>query len=103
MSIGVQTFNERLLRRSRGHGQRILLDALEVVLSLAENVNIDLLQDLPDQNLDHILEDLDFIERLKPAQVTWYLLRLRPEAAWFKAYNRSSLEIANSLESTQKR
>jgi oxygen-independent coproporphyrinogen-3 oxidase len=102
-SVGVQTFNERLLKRARGHGQRILLDALDIALGMVENVNIDLLQDLPDQDFDDILEDLDFIESLKPAQVTWYLLRLRPEAAWFKAYKRSRLELANSLESLQKR
>ncbi|MGH9849760.1 MAG: radical SAM protein, partial [Blastocatellia bacterium] len=102
-SIGIQSFNEQLLKRSRGHGQKVVLDALRVVLGLTDNVNIDLIQDLPNQSIDHVLDDLDFVEMLRPSQVTWYIMRLRPESAWFKTYTRSRLDLGDSLSSVQKR
>jgi oxygen-independent coproporphyrinogen-3 oxidase len=103
LSIGIQTFNSQLLRRSRGYTAEVAIEALGVLASLIDNVNIDMIQDLPDQTEAHVLDDLDCIESLKPAQVTWYILRLRPEAAWFSRYNRSALEISGPIESVRKR
>jgi coproporphyrinogen III oxidase-like Fe-S oxidoreductase len=62
-----------------------------------------MIQDLPGQTEEHIIEDLIIIERFKPAQVTWYILRLRPEAAWFSRFSRSSLDLSNPIESLRKR
>jgi oxygen-independent coproporphyrinogen III oxidase len=103
ISIGVQTFNERLLKSSRGHGQKAVLDALEIVLGLVDNVNIDLIQDLPHQSDSDILDDLELIESLRPAQVTWYIMRLQPGSVWFERYLNSRLELGDSLGSVRKR
>jgi oxygen-independent coproporphyrinogen-3 oxidase len=103
LSIGVQTFNSQLLRRSRGYTSEVAIEALHILGSLIDNVNVDMIQDLPDQTEEHVLDDLDCVENLKPAQVTWYILRLRPEAAWFSRYNRSALEISGPIESVRKR
>jgi coproporphyrinogen III oxidase-like Fe-S oxidoreductase len=103
LSIGIQTFNSQLLRRSRGYTPETAIEALHILGSLIDNVNIDMIQDLPDQTEDHLLDDLDCIESIRPAQVTWYILRLRPEAAWFSRYNRAALEISGPIESVRKR
>jgi coproporphyrinogen III oxidase-like Fe-S oxidoreductase len=103
VSIGIQTFNEQLLKSSRGHGQKVALDALEIVLGLVDNVNLDLIQDLPNQSEEHILEDLEFIERLRPAQVTWYIMRLQPGSVWYKRHMGARLELEDSLSSVRKR
>jgi oxygen-independent coproporphyrinogen III oxidase len=103
ISIGIQTFNEQLLRSARGHGQKVALDALEIVLGLVDNVNLDLIQDLPNQSEEHILEDLEFIERLRPAQVTWYIMRLQPGSVWYKRHMGGRLELGDSLSSVRKR
>lgn len=103
LSIGIQTFNSQLLRRSRGYSTQVATEALHILASLIDNVNIDMIQDLPDQTEEHVLDDLDSIESAGPAQVTWYILRLRPEAAWFSRYNRSALEISGPIESVRKR
>lgn len=100
-SIGVQSFNPHLLRRSRGHSQQEVIRAVEI-LSDFDNVNIDLMQDLPGQKAEHIIEDLSYVERYRPAQVTWYIFRIRPEAAWFSRYSRSALEVSDTLESARK-
>lgn len=103
LSIGVQTFTPKLLTRSRGHNQEVARTAVETVLGLLDNVNIDLIQDLPQQEIEHILDDLEIVASYRPAQVTWYILRLREEAGWFKAYRRSALRLANSTESLRRR
>jgi oxygen-independent coproporphyrinogen-3 oxidase len=103
LSIGIQTFNTQLLRRSRGYTAETAIEALLILGSLIDNFNIDMIQDLPDQTEEHVLDDLECIASLKPAQVTWYILRLRPEAAWFARYNRSALEISGPIESVRKR
>lgn len=103
ISLGVQTFSERLLKRSRGHGQKAVLDALEIVLGLVDNLNIDLIQDLPNQSDEEILEDLEFVETFRPAQVTWYIMRLQPGSVWFERYLQSRLELGDSLSSVRKR
>jgi oxygen-independent coproporphyrinogen-3 oxidase len=102
-SIGIQTFDEQLLRRTRGHGQAEALRAMEIVSDLADNVNVDLIQDLPGQTEDNLLTDLEFIEKFRPAQVTWYVLRIQPEASWFPRFNRNSLVLAESHESIRRR
>lgn len=75
VSIGVQTFDELLLRQQRGHDGPELDEALTAVFALGIPVNIDLIQDLPLQQEDHIEADLLRIQDLKPDQVTWYTLR----------------------------
>lgn len=101
-SIGIQTFDDQLLRRTRGHGQVEALLAMDLISGLVRNINIDLIQDLPGQTDDHLLTDLEFIERFRPAQVTWYVLRIRPEASWFPRFNRQSLVLAESSESIRR-
>lgn len=75
VSIGVQTFDDELLRQQRGHGRDELERALEQVFALGLTVNIDLIQDLPLQQDSHIEADLEAIARYMPDQVTWYTLR----------------------------
>jgi oxygen-independent coproporphyrinogen-3 oxidase len=101
-SIGVQSFNSGLLRRSRGHTREVVIEALDILLSLMDNVNIDLIQDLPEQTADHIVDDLVQVGRFRPAQVTWYILRLRDEAAWYRRYMRGDLDLSEPIESLRK-
>jgi oxygen-independent coproporphyrinogen III oxidase len=102
-SVGVQTFSSDLLHRTRGHRQNVVLDALDLLLGLVDNVNVDLIQDLPDQTEEDLLSDLVYIGRFLPAQVTWYLLRLRPEAAFYDRYRRGQLNLAGARESARRR
>lgn len=102
-SIGVQSFNPNILRRSRGHGLEVVLRALELVLSVSQDVNIDMIQDLPGQTVDHLIDDLEQIANFRPQQVTWYVLRLRREAAWYRFYDRSALDLPDTAESLRRR
>lgn len=75
VSMGVQTFDEMLLRQQRGHGNAELDEALGAVFALGIPVNLDLIQDLPLQDAGHIEADLIRVGELRPDQVTWYTLR----------------------------
>jgi coproporphyrinogen III oxidase-like Fe-S oxidoreductase len=102
-SIGVQTFSNELLRRTRGHDRQVVFDALDLLLGQVDDVNVDMIQDLPDQTEEDLLGDLVQIGRFLPAQVTWYLLRLRPEAGWYSRFSRGQLNLADPRESARRR
>jgi oxygen-independent coproporphyrinogen-3 oxidase len=103
ISVGVQSFDEQLLQRSRGHGLETVLQALDTVMGLVDEVNIDLIQDLPGQTDEHLLTDLTYVEVFRPAQVTWYVLRFRGESAWSRFYQRGALDLPSALESARRR
>lgn len=103
LSIGVQSFDSRLLRRSRGHDRQIVFEALDIVLGLGVEVNIDMIQDLPDQTDESIIDDIIQISRFRPSQVTWYIMRLRPEAAWYGRLSRGALNVSDSINSIRRR
>ena len=102
-SIGIQTFDEELLRRTRGHGQGEARKALATLADLGVEFNIDLMQDLPHQTEQSLIDDLRWIDVLRPHQVTWYLLRVHPESPFFHLYQRGDLELPTAAESARRR
>ena len=102
-SIGIQSFDKELLRETRGHGQREAREAVDTLADLGVEFNIDLMQDLPHQTEQSLIEDLQWIDVLRPHQVTWYLLRVHPESPWFRQYQRGDLEIPTAAESARRR
>jgi oxygen-independent coproporphyrinogen-3 oxidase len=84
ISIGVQTFSDRLLKRHRGHDQTAVIGACGRILSAGFKVNIDLIQDLPGQRWVDLELDCHWVEQLRPDQVTWYILRPERGSAWYK-------------------
>jgi len=78
VSVGVQTFSETALQgEGRTHDPAETLQMLETLIRQIEVVNIDLMQDMPGQTDDDLARDIDAVARLQPAQVTWYVERLR--------------------------
>jgi len=87
LSIGVQSFDNRLLR-AIGRGNYTGKEAEEVVRAAKARfkiVNVDMMSDLPGQGLEDIEADLGTIERVMPDSVTWYTMRVGP-GCWL--YNR---------------
>ena len=90
VSVGVQTFSESALRsEGRTHSPRATLSILEKLIHEIEVVNIDLMQDMCSQTDDDLANDVDEIARLLPAQVTWYVERLRKRRGDFPDSYRS--------------
>lgn len=103
ISIGVQTTNEQLLRRSRGHDIDVLRDAMLNIASLGIDFNVDLIQDLPNQDDNSIIDDLNFIANYQPDQVSWYIMRLDQNSAWRRRYDNDGLDVATAYVSARRR
>ncbi len=103
-SIGIQTFDDAILRATRGHDQLTAVRAVEHLLKTGAEVNIDLIQDLPHQTWDSIEQDLAKVATFRPQQITWYLLRFHDEASWHKAFRNQRLDgLPDDTESALRR
>jgi coproporphyrinogen III oxidase-like Fe-S oxidoreductase len=95
ISVGVQTFSETTLHaEGRTHDPAQTSELLAALIGEFDIVNIDLMQDMPGQTDEHLANDIEQIAKLKPAQVTWYVERLRK---WQGSYPDSYLSVRRRL------
>ncbi len=102
-SIGVQSFDDDLLKATRGHGRQTAIQAVERLLHTDTELNVDLIQDLNGQTEDAIVSDVEAIARLRPHQVTWYTQRLHERSAWHTLYALGRLPTVDENESVRRR
>ncbi len=82
LSMGIQSFDSRILKNTaRAYDSETAQEAVRTAMTIFDNVNIDLIQDLRGQTLRHIEKDLGMIAQLLPPSVTWYNQRLTPDVA----------------------
>jgi len=85
LSVGVQSFNDDLLRRlgryEKYGDSAAIRHRLRQALGIFETLNIDLHFNLPQQTRQHLLHDLRVVEELLPDQVTFYPLMASPSVA----------------------
>ncbi|MDP2902812.1 MAG: radical SAM family heme chaperone HemW [Methylovulum sp.] len=86
LSIGIQSFNDRLLKRlGRAHCAKEALGAIEIAHQAGfENFNLDLMFGLPDALLDNSQKDVATAISLKPAHISFYQLTLEPNTYFHK-------------------
>lgn len=83
VSLGVQTTHSDLLKRlERLSTVEKISDATQLAKALFKNINIDLMIGIPDQSMDQLLEDLEFIKQLGPQHISVYVLTLQPNHIW---------------------
>ena len=80
VSIGVQSFNERHLKKlGRIHDRKAAFRAIEAAHDAGLNsFNIDLMFGLPEQSAEEALTDLQTAISLQPPHLSWYQLTLEP-------------------------
>lgn len=80
VSIGVQTFNEDLLRSiNRKHSKQSILDLIEMLRqNNITNITCDLMFGLPNQDISDIKKDLDLLTALKIPHISTYALLIEP-------------------------
>ncbi len=78
ISIGVQTFHDDLLSRiERYHTSQKAIEIIQLVKQYGiKDINIDLIYGLPNQQLHHVFEDIDIIDKLDISHVSIYSLIL---------------------------
>lgn len=95
ISIGVQSFTEKGLRalgRIHGAGR-----AVEAVISAQEagfeNVSVDLIYGYPDQEPQDLYRELEWIEKLRPAHISAYLLTVHEGTPFHLRVRRGEISL----------
>lgn len=79
VSLGIQSFNSDYLKAlGRIHDDKQAIAAAELALKTFEHVNLDVMYALPNQTLEHALNDAKVAVNLSPDHLSFYHLTLEP-------------------------
>ena len=85
ISLGIQSFNADYLKAlGRIHDDKQALAAAELALSTFERVNLDVMYALPNQSLEHALQDARQAVALNPDHLSFYHLTLEPNTPFHR-------------------
>ncbi len=84
ISLGVQTFNDRLLRLlNRRHNKKMVYHAVDLLKENGfNNINIDLMFAIPFQTMENVSADLDEIKALNIPHIAYYSLILEEKTVF---------------------
>jgi len=85
ISLGIQSFNADYLKAlGRIHDDKQALVAAELALTIFERVNLDVMYALPNQSLEHALQDARQAVALNPDHLSFYHLTLEPNTPFHR-------------------
>ena len=85
ISLGIQSFNADYLKAlGRIHDDKQALAAAELALKTFERVNLDVMYALPNQSLEHALQDAKQAIMLNPDHLSFYHLTLEPNTPFYR-------------------
>lgn len=101
ISIGIQTFDDALLKRlDRTHDSKTALKAIEEThRAQFDNISIDLMYDLPGQNIQIWQDSLNKVKSLPISHLSLYNLTIEPHTLFFKYRHALSKEMPDENES----
>ena len=85
LSIGIQSFDNKMLRRlGRIHNAEEALASVHMAkLAGFDNINLDLMFGLPEQTPQQGLDDLNTAIALTPSHLSWYQLTIEPNTFFY--------------------
>ena len=92
-SIGLQSFNDNLLRKiGRAHNTDDFLYTYDLVRKNGiENINVDVMFNLPDQTLQDVINTLNRLMKLQVKHISYYSLKIEPNTVFFDRHNNGDL------------
>ena len=85
VSLGIQSFNADYLKAlGRIHDDKQAIHAAELALATFERVNLDVMYGLPNQSLEHALQDTRQAVSLNPDHLSFYHLTLEPNTPFHR-------------------
>lgn len=85
VSLGIQSFNADYLKAlGRIHDDKQAIQAAELALKTFERVNLDVMYALPNQSLEHALQDARQAVALNPDHLSFYHLTLEPNTPFHR-------------------
>jgi putative oxygen-independent coproporphyrinogen III oxidase len=102
-SLGVQTFDEELLKRcGRSHNLSDVMQGVEMIKQLGiQNFSLDLISGLPYQTLEHCQTSLEQAIAIAPQHLSCYDLVLEPVTAFGKQYQPGETPLPNDEDTAQ--
>lgn len=93
LSIGIQSFNEKLLAfMNRVHTRNQAISCIEEAMKIGfTNLSIDLIFAIPGQSLQELENDLDLITRFRPVHIATYNLTIEPKTVFGNWHNKGKL------------
>lgn len=84
LSIGVQSFESaKLIKLGRIHDSNQAINAAKLAKTCGvKSFNLDLMHGLPNQRIEHALDDLKQAIALSPDHLSWYQLTIEPNTAF---------------------
>lgn len=84
LSVGVQSFESgKLIKLGRIHDSQQAKTAANLASECGvKSFNLDLMHGLPEQTVEHALDDLKTAIALKPTHISWYQLTIEPNTAF---------------------
>ena len=95
LSIGLQSSNDNRLKQiGRVHTRQEFIDTYNMAEEIGfKNKNVDLMIGLPEQTIEEIKEDLDFVINLKPAHISVYSLIVEEGTKIEKMISNGKMEL----------
>lgn len=85
LSLGVQSFNDRLLKIcARSYDKKRVIESIAMISRYFENYSIDLIYGLPNQTLADFSADLKLVKELKIPHISLYALSVEANSIWGK-------------------
>ena len=86
LSIGVQSFNtDHLTALGRIHNNDDAVNAIHLATEAGfKRINVDLMHGLPEQTLEHALNDLKMAVENGATHISWYQLTIEPNTVFFR-------------------
>ncbi|BAZ45893.1 oxygen-independent coproporphyrinogen III oxidase [Chondrocystis sp. NIES-4102] len=102
-SLGVQTFDEQLLKVcGRSHTLKDILHSVEIISQLGvANFSLDLITGLPHQTIEHCQASLTNAIAIAPQHLSCYDLVLEPVTAFGKQYQPGKTPLPNDYDTAQ--
>jgi putative oxygen-independent coproporphyrinogen III oxidase len=102
-SLGVQTFDEELLKLcGRSHTRSDVMQAVEIIKQLGiQNFSLDLISGLPQQTLQHCQTSLEQAIAIAPKHLSCYDLVLEPVTAFGKQYQPGETPLPNDNDTAE--
>ncbi len=100
LSLGLQSTSDQLLKViGRPYNFKTFLKNYELTRKYFDNVNIDLMYNLPFERLEDVESDLRFIENAKPDHVSFYELEIHEEVPLYPMIKAGTVKLPSEDES----
>ena len=84
LSIGVQTFNDKLIKIiNRHHNKEMAINNINKASKYIENISVDMIYALPEQSFEDLKEDVSIITSLPIKHISYYSLLIEENTPFY--------------------